>query len=188
MKRALALILAILSTTAQAGRVEDILIKYAIGDASITKYTPIVGDPWLIWHGGPIKPGRCGYVEYAKVADCIQAITGTSRLLELTKKFPKCFIEDALLIPVHVRVECALLNPLHVASYFTGSRPVYDIAPVLAWASGGQIGTMPKKKIGNIATQVACGPRAAFIPLDGDFSTWWEVTNAEGVYGMAYCK
>jgi hypothetical protein len=188
MKHTFALILAILSGSAHADWFTDYLIKYAVGDVDVTEYKqPSNGDVWAIWYGKPLKPTKCHYIEYKLVVPCMQAFTGTSKLLNLKAEYPQCF-KDEKDIPEEVRIECARLNPPHVASYYTGSRPVYDINLVVEWSRAGQNGSMPKKKIGTVATQVACGPRAVFVPKDGDYPVWWEITAPDGLYGMAYCK
>jgi hypothetical protein len=185
MKHTLALILAILSSSAHADWFTDKLVEYAIGDVEITEYKQPNGDVWLITHGGPIKPAKCGYVEYKNVVPCMQAFVGTSRLLDVKAQYPQCFFENETLIPEDVRVECVRLNPFVVASSIFGNKNLYDINAILAWRDGGRVGSIPTNKLGTVVSGTVCETRIV-VQVGKDIVGI--ATNAEGVRGAVLCK
>lgn len=182
--RLITLILLLSPVTANADWVQDFIVDYALENLSVEEYKEPNGDVWAIWYGGPLPTAKCKYVEYKSVVPCMVEFSGNHKVSELRTTFPICF-KDEEAVPDNVRARCIELNPPTVASYITGSRPLYDGHAMYAWHIGGKIGTMPKKKIGTVATQTPCGPIAAAV---NGTTVWWWTKNVDGVIGTAYCK
>lgn len=181
--RILLLFLLVVSTPAVAD-IADLITRAAIGDAKLSAID-VAGKKHLViakkkWFGGNI----CYWFDPETDIPCIMALSGQHYVRDLPTLMPQCVIsfEQA---PIEVKQECLRLAPPVVVSSLTGSRPLYDGAAMYAWAQAKDGTSIPKKKIGTVATQTPCGPNAAAI--DGK-TVWWWTRNADGLYGAAYCK